>query len=607
MIRSKKAKNISLFSFYRFTKGLRHHFLMAMILTLVAIVANYMTPQVIRITVDSVLGDTPFNLPNFVVNWINQNGGREMLRNHLVLCAAFAVLFALISGFSTYFSRKHMSAACEGTICRLRNQLFEHVQKLPFSWYNKNQTGDIIQRCTMDTDIIRNFISEQLLNLVRIFILIVVSLALMFSMDVKLSLIALFFLPLVVTYSLIFYCIMAKKFRAADEKEGELTALVQENLTGVRVVRAFGREQHEIHRFVDMNETYTNYWIRIGKTMGLNWSIGDFLSGLQVLVILIAGSMAAVNGRITTGEFLAFFSYNSMLVWPSRSLGRVLGEFSKTKISAVRLFDILDAEPELEDEHGLTPPMNGDIVFDHVSFGYLPDQEVLHDLTFTIPAGSTFGILGATGSGKSTLVCLLDRLYELPKEQGTITVGGVDLRDIRLSHLRSQVGIVLQEPFLFSKSFRENIADGRFGATEAEVRHAAAIAQIDDSILHFADGYDTPIGERGVTVSGGQKQRTAIARMLLQQTPIQIFDDSLSAVDMETDEKIREALKQELHSTTILIAHRITTLMHADCILVLDHGKIAQMGTHEELLQQDGIYRRIYNIQNASEGGETNG
>lgn len=603
-MRKAAAHKISLFSFYPFTQGLRHHFVLAMVLTLVAITANYMTPQVIRVTVDSVLGDTPFSLPEFLLRWIEALGGRETLREHLVLCAAFAVLFALVSGFTTFLSRRHMSIACESTICRLRDKLFEHVQTLPFSWYNRNQTGDIIQRCTMDTDIIRNFISEQLLNLVRIFILIVVSLLLMFSMDVQLSLIACFFLPLVVAYSLVFYRIMAKKFQSADEKEGELTALVQENLTGVRVVRAFGRERYEINRFMEMNETYTQYWIRIGKTMGLNWATGDFLAALQVLVILVAGAYAAASGRITTGEFLAFFSYNSMLVWPSRSLGRVLGEFSKTKISAVRLFDILNAQPEAEDPKGLTPPLDGDIVFDHVSFGYESGKEVLHDLSFTIPAGSTFGILGATGSGKSTLVGLLDRLYELPREQGSIRIGGVDLRDIRLSHLRSQIGIVLQEPFLFSKSFRENIADGHAGATEAQIRHAAALAEMDDSILQFAQGYNTPIGERGVTVSGGQKQRTAIARMLLQQTPIQIFDDSLSAVDMETDEKIRESLKKELHSTTILIAHRITTIMHADCILVLDDGRIAQLGTHEELLAQDGIYRRVYEIQNASEGGE---
>ena len=345
-------------------------------------------------------------------------------------------------------------------------------------------------------------------------------------------------------------------------------------------------------------------WVNLGKIMGINWGLGDFSAGFQVLVIIVVGVFFVEAGNLTAGEFLAFTAYNSMLVWPARNLGRLLSELSKTSISATRLFDILDAKEEQDSPGAKTPPLTGDIVFDRVSFGYSPSSGVVEDVSFTIKAGSTFGILGATGSGKSTLMYLLDRLYELPRGQGSITIGGVDIRDIQLAHLRKNIGIVLQEPFLFSKTFRESIADGSTREDLESVRHYARLAVIDDAIVNFAQGYETPIGERGVTISGGQKQRVAIARMLMQDTPIKIFDDSLSAVDMETDQKIRQSIQQNVHGTTILIAHRITTLMNADQILVLDHGRVAQLGNHQQLSQQEGIYKRIFDMQKGT--GEEN-
>ena len=350
-------------------------------------------------------------------------------------------------------------------------------------------------------------------------------------------------------------------------------------------------------------QEFTNLWVRLGKVMGFNWGLGDFFAGFQVLVIIVAGVFFVERGALTEGEFLAFTAYNSMLVWPSRNLGRLLAELSKTSISSTRLFDILDAKEEENCPDPQQPPMDGDIVFDHVNFGYSQSEGgVLHDVSFVIKAGTTFGILGATGSGKSTLMYLLDRLYELPHENGTITIGGVDIRDMDLSYLRKNIGIVLQEPFLFSKSFKESIADGAARTDLETVRHFARLAVIDDAIVNFSQGYDTPIGERGVTISGGQKQRVAIARMLMQDTPIKVFDDSLSAVDMETDQKIRQSIRKNVKGTTILIAHRITTLMNADQILVLDHGRVSQMGTHQELIAQEGIYKKIYDMQSA--GGE---
>ena len=596
----KDKKHTSILRFYPFTKGLRHNFVLALVSIVIAVFANYMTPQVIRVTVDSVINDSPFNLPAFLTGWIESLGGRAFLRENIVLCALASLIFAVLSGVSTYLSRMNMAKGCEGTVTKIRDTLFSHIQRLPYAWHNLNQTGDIIQRCTQDVDLIRNFISDQMMELVRVTFLIVVSLGLMFAMNAQLALIAFIFIPIVVGYSLIFFFIVGDRFRVADEAEGTLTAIVQENLTGVRVVRAFGRERFEKDKFNKQNELFTDMWVRLGRVLGLNWGLGDLLSGLQVITIMAAGIFFVVNDSITEGEYLAFIAYNSMLVWPTRSLGRLLSELSKTGISSKRLFEILDAEPERDTENPVTPPMDRDIEFKNVNFSYSASGEVLHDINFKIKAGTTLGILGSTGSGKSTLTYLLDRLYELPEGCGEITVGGVDIRRIALDHLRRNIGIVLQEPFLFSKSFKDSISDGSDHHDLESVRRYARLAVIDDTIDSFAEGYDTQIGERGVTISGGQKQRVAIARMLMQNTPIKIFDDSLSAVDMETDAKIRESINQNVHGTTIIIANRITTIMNADQIIVMDKGRIVQRGTHEMLKDEDGIYKRIYDTQRSA-------
>ena len=601
---NKKEKQSSILRFYPFTKGLRLNFIISLIAMLLSVIANYMTPQIIRAIVDSVLNDLPFNLPGVVVSWIEQLGGREFLRQHIIVCAAVTVFFAVVSGIFSYTSRYTLANACEGTVMRIRNKLFDHIQKLPFEWHNTHQTGDIIQRCTQDVNLIRNFVSDQLLEIIRTVFLIVVSLALMFSMNTQLALVACIILPISFAFSLIFCVLTGKYFKTADETEGELTSLVQENLTGVRVVRAFGREVYEIDRFTKQNNKLADLWVKLGKTMSFNWASGDLFAGLQVLAITIAGAFFVEAGNLTAGEYLAFISYNSMIVWPTRNLGRMLAELSKTSISSTRLFDILDAQEEMDCENPVRPDMNRDIVFDNVSFQYNQSSIVLKDVSFTIKAGTTFGILGATGSGKSTLMYLLDRLYELPENSGTITIGGVDIQDIERKYLRKNIGIVLQEPFLFSKTFKESISDGSHKSDLESVREYARLAVIDDTISGLSDGYETAIGERGVTISGGQKQRVAIARMLMQDTPIKVFDDSLSAVDMETDAKIRKSISENVHGTTILIAHRITTLMNADKILVLDNGSVSQIGTHQELISEDGIYKKIYDAQKASSDEE---
>ncbi|MBQ9594084.1 MAG: ABC transporter ATP-binding protein, partial [Lachnospiraceae bacterium] len=495
----------------------------------------------------------------------------------------------------------------------IRNALFAHVQRIAMSWHDRNKTGDIIQRCTSDVDVIRNFAVQQLLDVFRTAFLIVVSFTMMFSMNRRLSLIVLIFIPIIVAYTTVFFGMIRKQFLVADEAEGELSTLVQENATGVRVVRAFGRESYELEKFDKKNNHFANLWIKVGTVSGLYWGVGDIITGLQVVTVIVLGAYAAAQGNMTVGEFVAFATYNSNLIWPIRRLGRIFSDMSKAGVSFDRVSYVLEAEEEEKRQAPAQEPASMDIVFSHVNFSYDDEHPILKDVSFEAPAGRTIGILGGTGSGKSTVFQLLERLYEI--EDGTITIGGVDIRELPKSWIRSHVGIVLQEPFLFSRSIRENIAAGRPEATLEEIREAARIACIDDAIMEFPDGYDTLVGERGVTLSGGQRQRVAIARMILQDTPVMIFDDSLSAVDSETDSKIRKALKAFRGNMTILIiSHRVTTLMGADEILVMHRGRITERGTHEELAAGHGIYRQIYDIQMSQddrrfleEGGEDDG
>ncbi len=557
MKKKNSTKKTSILRFYPYTKGLRGSFLLAAATVILSSLANYMTPQVIRVTVDSVINDEPFRLPGFLTGWLQAIGGRDFLREHIIICAGAALLFAVIAGVTNYLSRTSLAKASESTIKRVRDTLFGHIQRLPYAWHNSHQTGDIIQRCTQDVELIRNFVNDQLMTVVRTVLAIAISLTLMFMMNVQLSLLVLAFIPIVMGFSMVFFILVGKKFERADETEGQLTALVQENLTGVRVVRAFGRERFEIERFGKKNQEFADLWSRLGQILGVNWGLGELFAGLQALAVIVAGVFFVERGAITQGEFLAFTAYNSMLAWPVAQLGRILSELSKTSISATRIFDILDTQEEQDCAAPTTPPLDGDVVFDHVSFGYSQGVDVVEDVSFTVKAGTTFGILGATGSGKSTLMYLLDRLYELPQGQGTISIGGVDIRQMKLEHLRRGVGMVLQEPFLFSKTFRESIADGAGRQDLDTVRRYARMAVIDDAIENFAQGYETPIGERGVTISGGQKQRVAIARALIHDRSILLVDEGTSALDQQNADIVEKSLLANPELTLILVSHHL--------------------------------------------------
>ena len=583
---------------FRFLKPCLPLMLTGLFFSAMITVCQAFIPQVIRISVDGVLGSDLSKIPEWVKAFLSEETIRENPGKMLTIAALAVILLAAINIAANYYSKVFAAKGSESFVKGMRDQLYDHIQKLPYSWHVKNQTGDIIQRCTSDVDVVRNFVTNQLMEVFRIIFLIVFYMVIMFSMNVKISLIAVSFFPIVILYSGYFFSKIAQHFQEADEAEGILSSVVQENLTGVRVVRAFGRESFERKRFDEKNERFAGLWIYLGKFLSLYWSIGDLITGIQILTVICMGVLFTVDGNLTVGEFIAFVSYNSSMAWPVRSLGRIISEMSKAGVSIDRIAYILD-EKEEDDRPGVTKPaINKDIVFDKVNFKYEEGAAVLKDVSFTVPAGKTFAILGNTGSGKSTLVHLLNRLYDLPDGCGKITIGGVDIRDIDRQYLRSQIGMVLQEPFLYSGSIKENIGITKESSAFDDIREACEIACVDSAIDSFTDGYETIVGERGVTLSGGQKQRVAIARMLVEHTPVMIFDDSLSAVDAQTDAMIREALKKRMAGTTvILIAHRITTLMQADCIMVLEDGAVAEMGSHEQLMEHHGIYRRIYDIQ----------
>ena len=583
---------------FRFLKPCLPLMLTGLFFSAMITVCQAFIPQVIRISVDGVLGSDLSKIPEWVKAFLSEETIRENPGKMLTIAALAVILLAAINIAANYYSKVFAAKGSESFVKGMRDQLYDHIQKLPYSWHVKNQTGDIIQRCTSDVDVVRNFVTNQLMEVFRIIFLIVFYMVIMFSMNVKISLIAVSFFPIVILYSGYFFSKIAQHFQEADEAEGILSSVVQENLTGVRVVRAFGRESFERKRFDEKNERFAGLWIYLGKFLSLYWSIGDLITGIQILTVICMGVLFTVDGNLTVGEFIAFVSYNSSMAWPVRSLGRIISEMSKAGVSIERIAYILD-EKEEDDRPGVTKPaINKDIVFDKVNFKYEEGAAVLKDVSFTVPAGKSFAILGNTGSGKSTLVHLLNRLYDLPDGCGKITIGGVDIRDIDRQYLRSQIGMVLQEPFLYSGSIKENVGITKESSAFDDIREACEIACVDSAIDSFTDGYETIVGERGVTLSGGQKQRVAIARMLVEHTPVMIFDDSLSAVDAQTDAMIREALKKRMAGTTvILIAHRITTLMQADCIMVLEDGAVAEMGSHEQLMEHHGIYRRIYDIQ----------
>jgi ATP-binding cassette, subfamily B, bacterial len=567
---------------WRMLKGYRAHYVAATISLALSALLNTAKFLLIQQFVDNIL--------------------RSQVENLIPALAAVAVGFvglALLQGTFSFLSGRFAAQTAERLAKRLRDYLYDHLQRLPFKYHDKAKTGDLITRATSDIEAVQRFFSEQAIGVGRILMLFTINFVAILTLHWQLAVVSVVVIPFVVGMSLFFFRRISKAYDKMQAEEERLSTALQENLTGVRVVKAFARQQFEQDKFEKENANR----LRLGKKFLLMhtvfWPVTDLLTGFQLVLGYFVASMLAINGEITVGSYLAYAGLVIYIIFPIRELGRLIVQTATGLVSFGRISEIVREEREDLglDKQPPKPAVRGDINFKHVGFEYVEKKPVLEDVSFEVHAGQTIALLGSTGSGKTSLVNLLPRFYEYTS--GSITLDGIELRDYPRWFLRQNIGIVEQQPFLFSRSIRENIAYsvGR-EVTEEEVIAAAKAAAIHDSITSFPEGYNTIVGEKGVTLSGGQKQRLTLARTLLKNPRILILDDATSAVDTETESEIREALNGLMEGrTTFIIAHRIQSVMIADLILVLDKGRIVQRGTHDVLMMQDGIYRKTYELQ----------
>lgn len=531
--------------------------------------------------------------------YLDQVIGEGFVGNQLLLAALNFGAMIVLQAISSFMSNWMASFTAENTTRRLRDYLFDHIQRLSYAYHAEAKTGDLLERATSDVETLRRFFAEQAVGIGRIVFIFIINLFAIYSLSPHLARISVIIVPIILIVSMIFFKKLSKAYESYQEQEAVLTTNLQENLSGVRVVKAFARQDYEIKKFDDNNREKFNRGKKLNLMHSFFWPISDLISAGQQIYSSFTAAMMVINGALTIGNFVTFNSLIAWLIWPIRNLGRLIVDTSRAFVSFGRVSEILRAPEEdlFSSTYEPAEGIRGEVEFRNVDFEYEKEHPVLKDVSFKCEAGQVIALLGSTGSGKTSLVNLLPRFYDVTN--GSILLDGVNLKEYSRSYLRSQIGIVEQEPFLFSDSIRDNITYGvHREVTQEEVEQAAREAAIHDVILNFSNGYDTLVGERGVTLSGGQKQRVAIARTLLINPRILILDDSTSSVDMETEMQIREALdKLMANRTTFIIAHRIQSIMAADLILVFDKGEIAQCGTHEQLLNEPGMYRDIYSIQ----------
>lgn len=598
-----KRKN-GLFSMvWKLMYGLRTMYLMALASIALATFFQFMIPLVIRVTIDSILGGKPIELPLGLGERIESIVSVPLLVRNLWLASIALVILTLLANLFTYLRGRWSRTSAEEFSRRIRDVLYDHIQKLPFAWHSRVQTGDIVQRCTSDVDTVRRFFGMQLVQVGRGIIMISLVTPIMFSLNREMAFVSLIVVPIIIAYSFFFYRKIREVFKETDEEEGYLTTVLEESMSGIRVVKAFARQEYEIERFNSTADSFRSKSYRLIVVLAWYWSLSDMLCMLQIAAVLIFGTHLAIAGTITLGTLVVFMTYIGSMLWPIREMGRVLTDLGRAIVSLGRIKEILDtAEEDLSGIVSLTPKrrLQGRIEFRGLSFGYDEQHDVLKNINLTIEQGETVAIIGATGAGKSSLVHLIPRLFDYQK--GSLLIDGKELRDYQRQQIRRQIGIVLQEPFLYSRTIRENIGIALPETNMEMIRQVAKEAALDETIMEFEKGYDTIVGEKGITLSGGQRQRTAIARALILDPPILILDDSLSAVDSETEKIIQAHLKRRKgRATTIIITHRFTSLSIADRIIVMEHGEIVQCGTHKELIVQDGHYRDIWTIQHQLE------
>lgn len=565
---------------WRLLTGYRVVYVLATLSLAIAALAKTATFYLLRYLVDQVLGQ---EARFYQVPWV---------------AMGFVTLAALEGGF-TFLGSRTAARTAEGVTKRLRDYLFDHIQRLSFTYHDKMQTGELLARSTSDVEALRNFFADQAPGVGRIVSLFGINLAALIDLNWPLALLSIVVVPLIFLMAIYFFRRVSTAYEAYQDQEAVLSTTLQENLTGVRVVRAFARQDFERDKFECQNWEKFQRGRKMLRMHSLYWPISDTLCGFQMLACVLIGALRTMDSTISVGTYVAYVNMVLWTIWPMRNLGRLIVQMSSGLVSYSRVAEVMREEREPVDSGVYVPTsaVRGEIVFEHVGFAYNTNQAVLQDINLRCMPGQVIALLGSTGSGKTTLVNLLPRFYEYT--EGLLALDGVDLKSYPRHFLRQQIGIVEQEPFLFSRTIAENIAYGvHRQVSQTEIETAARAAAIHDDILTFPKGYETLVGEKGVMLSGGQKQRVAIARTLLKDPRILILDDSTSSVDTETEAAIREALELLMRGrSTFIIAHRIQSVMNADLILVMDKGRVVQRGTHAELMEQAGIYQSIYDLQ----------
>jgi len=584
---------------WKLLKEERVRYSLATLALLVATLFEFMVPLVGSATIDYVL-DPNYEKSNPLLEWLMTTlGGTGNVAANLWIPALAMFLFAVCSGIFNHFQKRFAARASDGICKRAKDRLYDHIQKLSNRYLDGAQTGDLVQRCTSDIETMRLFLAAHVVEIGRSIILIAAVIPVMLALNPLLTLVSTFLIPIIIIFGYFYFKKVKAVFKEVDEAEGRLTSVAQENITGIRVVRAFGRHQFEIEKFAQPNQEYRDKSIRLTGLMARFWAPSDMLSLTQIGLALVVGSYMAAKGTTTVGTLFAFLALLNLVLWPVRMIGRILTDLGKTVVSISRIDEILSEPTETnKDEVRIHPanPVLGQIEIRDVSFRHTSESQTIDQVSVSIDPGETLAILGPSGSGKSTLLHLLLRFYDC--DEGSIFLDGMAIRDLDRKYLRQQFGVVLQEPFLFSRSIEENIRFGGDASETNEVISAAKLASIHETIVGFADGYDTEIGERGITLSGGQRQRVALSRALLSDPPILLLDDALSAVDNDTEKAVIEALeRRRKNRTTIIIAHRLSTLAHADRVIVMEKGRITQTGTHDTLIEEPGLYQRLWHIQ----------